>query len=102
MKTLKNEQMTETEYHKYILEECERQWNENQKEELGDWDSQSKTTKEDYYNELYSLYADLLGKACCDCCYLAETNNFFYCNCGDSENYKKQVEARNYCNCMEY
>ena len=32
MKTLNEEMFTEREYHKYVIEECERQWNDCQKE----------------------------------------------------------------------
>lgn len=97
MKTLNEELMTAREYHKYVTEECERQWNECQAEEYGEWYLQSDDTKADYYNDMYSHLLDNLGKACCDCCYLGEKNEKFYCNCGDSENYNMEVSARNFC-----
>lgn len=101
MKILNEELMTAREYHKYVTEECERQWNECQAEEYGEWHLQSDDIKADYYNDMYSHLADNLGKACCDCCYLAEENGKFYCNFGDSENYGKEVQARNYCDDFE-
>lgn len=97
MKVLSEEMMTEREYHQYVIEECERQWNECQKEEYGEWYLQSDDTQADYYNDMYSHLIDGLGKACCDCCYLGEDKGRFYCNFGDSENYGKEVQARNYC-----
>jgi hypothetical protein len=62
MKVLSDDLMTRMEYHKYILSECERQWKKCQEEKYGSWDSQSDDEKADYYNSLYSEYADLLGK----------------------------------------
>lgn len=38
--------------HEYILEECQRQWHENQEETYGAWDSQSDDTKAEYYNDM--------------------------------------------------
>lgn len=97
MKILEEELMTEREYHQYVSEECARQWNECQAKEHGEWENQTEEIKKDYYTEMYSHLADHLGKACCDCCYLSERNGKFYCNFGDSENYGKAVQARNYC-----
>ena len=97
MKVLDQEMMTEREYHVYVMEECERQWNECQKEEYGEWSMQDDIVKGDYYDNIYAHLVDNLGKACCDCCYLAEDNGKFYCNFGDSEYYGEEVDARNYC-----
>jgi predicted small metal-binding protein len=36
----------------YIMAECERQWNENQKEEHGEWFLQADDTKAEYYNDM--------------------------------------------------
>ena len=101
MRILPDEMMTNKEYHEYVLEECKRQWNDCQAEEYGEWDLQSEEVKKDYYDDMYSYFSDLLGKACCDCCYLAECNGKFTCNCGDSPHYGKEVQARNYCGCFE-
>lgn len=95
--TISDDLMTAMEYHRYILSECERQWKECQEETYGTWDSQSDDEKAEYYNSLYSQYTDLLGNACCDCCYAGEQNGKFYCNFGDSENYGKEIHGRNYC-----
>lgn len=101
MQILSDEMMTEREYHEYVLEECKRQWNECQAEEYGEWDVQDDETQGCYYESMCSQCSDILGKACCDCCYLVESNGKFTCNCGDSENYDKEVQARNYCDCFE-
>lgn len=37
----------------YVLSECKRQWNENQKEIHGEWDLQGDDTKAEYFNEMY-------------------------------------------------
>lgn len=42
----------------YVLEECIRQWNENQKEFYGSWDEQTSETKSKYYNEMYELLVE--------------------------------------------
>ena len=101
LKVLSEDMMTNREYHEYVLTECERQWNENQADIYGEWEFQNDDDKEDYYNDMYSYFSDLLGKACCDCCYLAENNGKFTCNCGDSSHYEEEVQARNYCGCFE-
>lgn len=102
MKELDGDKMTGTEYVVFVLEECKKQWNENQAKEYGTWDNQSNTAQEDYFNQMYDNYADLLGKCCCDCAYVALSNEGkFYCNFGDSENYEKEIRARNYCDCFE-
>jgi hypothetical protein len=44
-----------TEFEKYVLAECERQWNENQKEFYGSWKEQSNETQLKYFNEMYEL-----------------------------------------------
>lgn len=38
----------------YVEIECERQWNENQKEDFGEWALQSDDAKAEYYNDMYS------------------------------------------------
>lgn len=45
--------MTEQEFHKYVLSECEQQWNEHQKDTYGLWEYQSDDTKAEYYNNMY-------------------------------------------------
>lgn len=62
MKILNEEMMTEREFRKYVIEECERQWNECQKEEYGDWNLQDDDTKAYYYNDMYAYLSDNLGK----------------------------------------
>lgn len=47
--------MNKWEFHEYVLNECKRQWNENQAEFYGPWDGQSFGTKAEYYNEMYEL-----------------------------------------------
>ena len=53
--------MNNLEYQQYILTECERQWNENQKEVYGEWSIQADDTKSEYYNEIYKDKEDLLN-----------------------------------------
>lgn len=52
--------MTTQEYRKYIEAECERQWNENQAEEYGEWYQQDDDTKSTYYNDMYKCLIHLL------------------------------------------
>lgn len=101
MKTLSEEFMTRMEYHRFIETECKRQWHEYQEETYGVWEEQSDDGKADYYNSLYEQHSDLLGKACCDCCYAAEENGRFFCNFGDSDEYGKEIVGRNYCDEFE-
>jgi len=54
--------MNKNEYSKYIMEECERQWNECQaKDGMGTWDEQDDATKSEFYNSMYPLYLDRLN-----------------------------------------
>lgn len=54
--------MNKKEYHKYIMEECKRQWNECQAEDgMGTWDEQDDDTKAEFYNSMYPLYLDRLN-----------------------------------------
>ena len=48
-------------FHKYVLAECERQWNENQEEFYGSWDEQADDTKAEYYNKMYELLYDRMS-----------------------------------------
>lgn len=64
MKMLSEDLMTRKDYHNYVMEECERQWNECQAERYGAWNQQSDDTKAEYYNDMYSHLSDNLGKAC--------------------------------------
>lgn len=43
-----------TEDGEYILEECKRQWHENQEETYGPWEEQADDTKAEYYNDMYN------------------------------------------------
>ena len=52
--------MNKQEYHNYVLTECERQWNENQAEEYGEWHCQDDDTKAEYYNSMYDCLIDNL------------------------------------------
>lgn len=45
--------MTDQEFNYYVLGECRREWDENQKNDRGDWDWQDETTKAIYYNKMY-------------------------------------------------
>ncbi len=51
---LNGEKLTRMEAHKVIETECERQWNENQAEEYGEWNQQDDDTKAAYYNEMWN------------------------------------------------
>lgn len=96
--------MNNKEYNKYVTEECERQWKENQEEDYGTWDSQADDTKADYYNQMYSDLADNLLKTCQDCCYLGRNRNenHWYCNCGSSNNYQKEVTVKDIIDCNDF
>lgn len=48
-----NIKMDKLEFVKYVEDEYERQWNENQKEEFGEWSKQDDDTKAEYYNDMY-------------------------------------------------
>lgn len=66
----------------YILSECKRQWEDNQEEVYGSWDSQSDDTKAEYYNELYEMYKENLevdGKALLTLTKFLNYFNFDYC-----------------------
>lgn len=52
---MKENVMTPQEFHRYVELECERQWNENQVEEYGEWYEQDDDTKAEYYNDMYRL-----------------------------------------------
>ena len=101
MKTMDKNKMTGTEYYMYISEECKRQWSENQEEVYGAWDKQTPNVKEHYFNQMYDDNMDLLGKCCCDCCYAGEYHGKFFCDCGDSDEYEKEIQERTYCDCFE-
>lgn len=45
-------------FEEYVTLECERQWNENQKETYGEWAAQSEDTKVEYYND---MFVNLMG-----------------------------------------
>lgn len=45
--------MNKQEFNQYVLEECKRQWHENQEETYGSWAEQSDDTKAEYYNDMY-------------------------------------------------
>ena len=92
---------TQTEFDEYVKAESIRQWAECQQEKYGPWNEQSEEEKQDYINDMASHLADTLGKACCDCCYLAEQNGKFICNFRDSEFYCMKVKTRNYCSCFK-
>ncbi len=47
--------------HKIVEAECERQWNENQSEEYGEWYQQDDDTKAEYFNE---MWANIVEEAC--------------------------------------
>ena len=49
-----------TEFEKYVLAECERQWHENQEEFYGPWNEQPDDTQAKYYNEMYELLKEEL------------------------------------------
>jgi len=49
----------------------------------------------------YNLHIGIIGTACCSCAYAGEKNGRFFCNCGDSENYEKEIYGRNYCDDYE-
>ena len=85
--------MTEMEYCDFILKKCKKQWY--------DWDNLSECQKDSYFDKLYKLNIDLLGNACCDCAYAGEKDGYFFCNCGDSKNYEKEIHGRNYCDDFE-
>ena len=40
-------------FNNYVIEECKRQWKEDNEETYGDWDSQSANTRTKYYNRMY-------------------------------------------------
>ena len=40
-------------FWKYVIEECERQWNEVQQGEYGSWNDQSETDQRDYFQDMY-------------------------------------------------
>ena len=101
MKYMDKGKLTRTEYYMCILEACERRWSEYEEEVYGAWDSQTPSVKEHYFNQMYDNSMDLLGKCCCDCCYIGEHNGKLFCNCGDSVEYEKEVQARTYCDCFE-
>lgn len=89
IKTLSEKFMTSKEYHKYILSECEKQWKDDNEETMGVWSEQSDDTKADYYNDMYSMCSDILGKCCADCKYYSEN--------GICSRHKLGVNERNFC-----
>lgn len=92
MKILQDDMMTRIEFNEFI---------KNKSKEYEGFELLSDIEKQDYYNKLETEYADLLGKACCDCAYASENNGIFYCNFGDSDNYGKEITGRNYCDEFE-
>lgn len=89
--------MTNREYHDYVLEECKRQWKENQEAEYGPWDDAPDCFKEDYFDEMYSLLADNLTKACEDCSFSVWTTKGLMCKNHNCQNYNKTVKNDFYC-----
>lgn len=45
--------MNEKEFQDYVLEECKRQWKDNQKEIYGPWEKQTKEEQQEYYEDIY-------------------------------------------------
>jgi len=97
--TLREGMMTDKEFASHIRSICEEEWNEQRAEDDGAWNEQDETTKEDYFCQLCTEYADVLGKACCDCRFVATNNEgSLVCKNNDCEHYNKQVDRRNCCN----
>lgn len=57
-------------FEDYVMEECERQWNENQAKKYGEWSLQSDDTKAKYYNDMYELKKSEIdnGYSACSWC----------------------------------
>ncbi len=62
-------------FEEYVIEECRRQWKDNQEEEYGPWHKQELTVRAEYYQQMYDhLYDRLLNDPilqrefdlCCD------------------------------------
>ena len=84
--------MTGREYHDYVLAECKRQWKENQEAEYGPWNDAPECFKEDYFDEMYSLLADNLTKACEDCSGSLKTSKGFVCKNHYSKHFDEIVK----------
>ena len=45
--------MKMSEFEKYVLEECKRQWHDNQEEIYGPWEEQDPVAQANYFNDMY-------------------------------------------------
>lgn len=50
--------MNEYEFYNYVLDECKRQWQDNQKDTFGSWSEQDNDTKANYFNQMYKDLED--------------------------------------------
>ena len=93
--------MCERNYREFIRSICEREWNKDVKDKADKWAEQPEVVKQDYYDNLYDVYADMLGKCCEDCRKSCEQQSMS----GGSERfctkYKQTVSDNDYCDNWE-
>jgi hypothetical protein len=41
-------------FNQYVMDECKRQWKDNQEEIYGEWEQQRDDIKAEYYNDMYA------------------------------------------------
>lgn len=56
------EKEEENKFHEYVLEECKRQWHENQEEIYGPWEEQLEEEQADYFHQMANHLAYNLEK----------------------------------------
>ena len=51
--------MNEKEFQDYVLEECKRQWKDNQEEIYGPWEKQTAEEQQEYCEDMYKYLKEL-------------------------------------------
>ena len=93
--------MCERNYREYIRAICEMEWNKDVRNKEDKWSEQMECVKEDFFENLYCVYADMLGKCCEDCRKSCEQQSMS----GGSERfctkYKQTVSDNDFCDNWE-
>ncbi len=69
--------MNQMRFRDYVMEECKRQWEENQEKEYGSWEKQTFDVRGRYYNQMYiDLEDDPILQKEFNLCNADENNQF--------------------------
>ena len=101
IKTLPEGIMCEKCYKSFILSLCEKEWNKDVEKDTDKWSEQLDVVKEDFYENLYSVHSDMLGKSCVDCRKSYEKQSQSACSERFCTKHKQVVSCNNYCDDWE-